>query len=334
MWREVLWNFVASAVVSAICLALFRSGFKAFRNTQMRGDRIVGGLVSSLVGALVLAGFLIFAFVNSENGTGPTHLKRMVASSIASPRRAELSERPSGGVEDEASAEEAVREAKQEIWRDSELTAKIEIRPDSSAIVRGTLEAVPIVYKKPVSLSLGRSVEFSAILASADLKKAIDELKAVKGTITQRTIALSPKVKVTLSGNPDDVAIVADGDETRWLSKTDNKKWVWWVKALHPGSIELSLVVTNYVKIDGEDHDQEHEAYSDTFQVEVDVVDGAIYWVTRYSPVIAATMPPVGVVLYLGLAGIARRVVPRLKRTGAGESRKTVKTAKSKAHKK
>ena len=124
-----------------------------------------------------------------------------------------------------------------------------------------------IVYNKPDTMLLGESTEITLVLGKSDLYSP-DELSEGEFDDDDKLITTERKLTkeigaVLIGANFE----ISPAEEVRQMLLNDKVRWSWSVKPKSEGTHKLSLILYNYIKVEGKEAKQQLKALKDDIYV-------------------------------------------------------------------
>lgn len=142
-----------------------------------------------------------------------------------------------------------------------------------------------VVPDMPAVMPFGKATEVSVTLASEELSQALIAMSESLGVPAPAKVPLTNLVAADLSGNPDFVEIIVEGERAKTVLPETDTVFRWRVRPLRIGQFDLVLRLTNMATIEGESHSVECPAYRYEVRVTATVLKRAKLWADGLGPV-------------------------------------------------
>jgi len=172
------------------------------------------------------------------------------------------------------------------------------------------LRTLPVKYNRPETLSLGESSPVELVIQTDKLQPIDELLKGFPGEIREAVVRVGPLASAYLTGPEDRVKITLRGDPLRSVTKDAPVTWVWDVRPLKPGDIQVMLEVFTQVKPGKDGGRVQMRVLQDTWTVHATPFEWTKYYVAEIEPIraflFAIVAGIVALLAYLGFKGWAK----------------------------
>jgi hypothetical protein len=183
----------------------------------------------------------------------------------------------------------------------------------SEAIARAIaskMKNYPVEYNKPSALLLGESTAIQLAVKTNGQQKIEPFFEGFSGEVTVATMLVAQDISAELTGPPDRLQITRRGDKMRTILSPVPITWVWDVKPLKPGSAQVTLEVTSYIKTDKDTEPVPIRVLQDTWLVEARGLEWVKYQIEQIEPIRAFIFTMVAAVVavmaWFGIKGWGR----------------------------
>jgi Caspase domain len=147
------------------------------------------------------------------------------------------------------------------------------------------LRTLPAKYNRPEALFLGSSTSVELVIDTAGY--GVDEmLRGLRGEIRTATVrmAINTNASAYLTGPKDMVEIALRGDPLRTVTEDAPVSWIWDVRPLKPGQVQVVLEVFSHVKIGDSEGRAQIRVFQDTWNMEAKGLEWVKYQVAEIQP--------------------------------------------------
>jgi hypothetical protein len=144
---------------------------------------------------------------------------------------------------------------------------------------------LPVKYNRPETLLLGESSPVELVIQTDKLQPVDELLKGFSGEIRTAVVRVGTQASAYLTGPEDRVKITPRGDALRTVTKDAPVTWIWDVRPLKPGDVQVVLEVFTHVKIDGDQGRVSMRVLQDTWTVHASLFEWVKYYVAEIEPV-------------------------------------------------
>jgi hypothetical protein len=144
---------------------------------------------------------------------------------------------------------------------------------------------LPVKYNRPETLLLGESSPVELVIQTDNLQPVDELLKGFPGEIRTAVVRVGTQASAYLTGPEDRVKITPRGDALRTVTKDAPVTWIWDVRPLKPGDVQVVLEVFTHVKIDGDQGRVSMRVLQDTWTVHASLFEWVKYYVAEIEPV-------------------------------------------------
>ncbi len=107
-----------------------------------------------------------------------------------------------------------------------------------------------VVYRREQVMKVGESNLYRVVIASRDLSAALARVGDASGTPIAEPAMIGGVARATLTGDSNRVEISDPKDQDQVVTRGRNVEWSWYVRPKVPGTLELTLTISNLVKTD------------------------------------------------------------------------------------
>jgi hypothetical protein len=180
------------------------------------------------------------------------------------------------------------------------------------------LRTLPAKYNRPNTLSLGASSQVELVIQTSGQQPIDDMLKGLPGEIRSTVVRMGTNASAYLTGPKDLVDISLRGEPLRTVTADAPVSWIWDVRPLKPGQIQVVLEVFSHVRIGGDEGRAQFRVLQDTWNVEAKGFEWVKYQVAEIQPIwallSAAVTGAAGLLAFFGIKG-RKTVKPRAEET-------------------
>ena len=153
------------------------------------------------------------------------------------------------------------------------------------ADIERQLEAIPIRYNKPATLSFDHDTPIGLVVEVEGAGTGASAVQGLPGAQVTAVAKLNAKAAAELTGAEDEVAIHPKGPVSLPITGAANSELVWYVRALKPGSTTLTLQIYATVNIGAEQQQVRVRTFTDKFNVVMSPVSWAKYQIGQIDPI-------------------------------------------------
>ncbi|HJY80179.1 MAG TPA: tetratricopeptide repeat protein [Candidatus Binatia bacterium] len=169
------------------------------------------------------------------------------------------------------------------------------------------LRTLPAKYNRLDTLFMGTSSPVELVIQTAQ-QQAIDEmLKGFPGEVKATTVRMASTASAYLTGPKDMIEITLRGDPVRTVTADAPVSWIWDVRPLKPGQVQVVLELFSHVKIGADEGRAQFRVLQDTWNVEAKGLEWVKYQVAEIEPIraflFALITGLVGTLAFFGIKG-------------------------------
>jgi hypothetical protein len=233
----------------------------------------------------------------------------------AADERTETAPASSPTLETAADRAEAERRAKAEADRDRKATAAASA-PTIEQLAQSVgeeLQMRPAKYNRPDTLFLGASTPVELVIQTAEQQSIEGMLKGFPGEVRETTVRMATGASAYLTGPKDMVEITLRGDPFRTVTAVAPISWIWDVRPLKPGQVQVVLELFSHVRIGADQGSAQIRVLQDTWNLEARGLEWVKYQIAEIEPISAFLF--VLIPGAMALSGLALWSVRRLRRS-------------------
>jgi hypothetical protein len=157
-------------------------------------------------------------------------------------------------------------------------------------------------------LHLGDSSPVELVIQTDQLQPIDELLKGFPGEIRTAVVRVATRASASLTRPKDRVEITLRGDPApRAVTKDAPVTWVWDVRPLKPGDVQVTLEVFTHVKFGQDEGRVQMRVLQDTWTVHASAFEWTKYYVSEIEPIqtfaFAIVSAIVGALAYFGFKG-------------------------------
>jgi hypothetical protein len=156
---------------------------------------------------------------------------------------------------------------------------------EAARSVAEKLRELTVKYNRPTTLLLGTSSPVELVIQTDKLQNIDDLLKGFPGEIRTALVRAGTRASASLTGEKDKIEITLRGDPLRAITTDAPVTWIWDVKPLKPGDVQVVLEVFTHVKIDGDEAQVQMRVLQDTWTVHATPFEWLKYYAAEVQPI-------------------------------------------------